>query len=158
MLTQVKLKADLRYDKITGIFYRNRSHNRWIIGSIAGTIKKGGYVGIHLNGIHYLAHRLAWFYEYGVWPDIIDHIDGITFNNEIANLRNTNFSGNTQNKKVYQSNNITKLLGVGKSRSKFRARITVLGKKVHLGTFPTPEEAHQAYLIAKRRLHETCTI
>jgi hypothetical protein len=40
----------------------------------------------------------------------------------------------------------------------WRARIQVNGKGVHLGMFATPDEAHEAYLIAKRKLHEGCAI
>lgn len=52
------------------------------------------------------------------------------------------------------------LLGVAWSKSsrKFRARIWSAGKEVHLGVFNTPEQAHEAYLAAKRRLHAGCTI
>ena len=32
------------------------------------------------------------------------------------------------------------------------------GKKLYLGSFPTPEAAHAAYLAAKRKLHAGCTL
>lgn len=55
--------------------------------------------------------------------------------------------------------NATGLLGVSKADSRgFRARIFYAGKETHLGTFKTPEDAHAAYLAAKRRLHAGCTI
>jgi len=31
-------------------------------------------------------------------------------------------------------------------------------ERVYLGPFKTKEEAHQAYLLEKRRIHEGCTI
>lgn len=34
----------------------------------------------------------------------------------------------------------------------------VKGKHQHLGTFDTPEEAHQAYIKAKRELHSFNTL
>ena len=34
----------------------------------------------------------------------------------------------------------------------------VLGKRLHLGVFNSPEDAHEAYLKAKRKLHKGCTI
>ena len=39
-----------------------------------------------------------------------------------------------------------------------KAQIWVRGKITHLGYFDDPEQGHQAYLCAKRRLHEGCTI
>ena len=32
------------------------------------------------------------------------------------------------------------------------------GDQIHLGGYPTPELAHAAYVQAKRRLHEGCTL
>lgn len=40
-------------------------------------------------------------------------------------------------------------LGVCKRRNTYKASIRMLGKKYHLGTFPTPIEASNAYLTAK---------
>jgi hypothetical protein len=34
----------------------------------------------------------------------------------------------------------------------------ISGKTKYLGLFETPEEAHQAYLTAKREYHDFCTI
>ena len=46
----------------------------------------------------------------------------------------------------------------GYSRSKYRAAIKCNGRQVHLGYFSFPEEAHEAYIEAKRRLHEGNTL
>lgn len=40
-------------------------------------------------------------------------------------------------------------IGVHKIKSTFRAQINIKGKRTHLGCFATPEEAFQAYKIAK---------
>ncbi len=42
--------------------------------------------------------------------------------------------------------------GVDISKNKFRARIRFKGERLNLGSFYTPDEAHQAYLNAKKRL------
>ena len=54
------------------------------------------------------------------------------------------------------------MLGVRYRKSRiskpYEACIKVNGKNKYLGNYSTPEEAHQAYLTAKRELHEGCTI
>ena len=68
-LTQELLKKLLVYDKKTGIFYWNEDRNQYIKkGDKAGQENKEGYVRINISGRKTYAHRLAWLYEYGVWP------------------------------------------------------------------------------------------
>lgn len=51
------------------------------------------------------------------------------------------------------------MLGVHlKSKGKFQAQIRVNSKLIRLGVFVSPEEASEAYLSAKRKLHEGCTL
>lgn len=40
----------------------------------------------------------------------------------------------------------------------YRAGLRVDGRRKEVGKFATPEEAHAAYIEAKRRLHPGCTI
>jgi hypothetical protein len=47
---------------------------------------------------------------------------------------------------------------VDKKSNKYVSKLQTNGKQKWLGLFETPEEAHQAYLIAKRQTHEGCTI
>lgn len=42
--------------------------------------------------------------------------------------------------------------------SRLRTGIGSSKKRTYLGLFDTAEEAHEAYLQAKRRMHEGCTI
>lgn len=100
-ITQEFLKEILDYNSETGIFvYKNRDkstfnnpsiatrvNNRYA-GKATGCIGKDGYVVISINNKLYKAHRLAWMYIYGKWPDDdIDHKDNIKHNNRIINLR-----------------------------------------------------------------------
>lgn len=53
------------------------------------------------------------------------------------------------------------LLGAAfhKASGKFRARIGLPdGKQKHIGLFATAQEAHEAYVAAKRQYHSFCTI
>lgn len=44
------------------------------------------------------------------------------------------------------------------TRNAYRASVALMGKSKYIGQFSTPEEAHAAYLLAKRQLHQGCTI
>lgn len=129
-------------------------------GKVAGHKNNAlGYVLINVSGNVVSAHRIAWLLHHGSWPDKnIDHINGNGFDNRICNLRSVSQSVNVQNKRNAQSNNKSGYLGVSKNGSKWRATIRLNGKSMHIGYFNTPEEAHAAYLIEKRKLHEGCSI
>lgn len=106
-----------------------------------------------------MAHRLAWLYVYGEWPkDMIDHVNGDGTFNAISNLREADNTLNKQNQRIPNKNSKSKLLGAYARKEKFRSQIMVNRKAIGLGTYETAEEAHQAYLSAKRELHRSCTI
>lgn len=161
MLTQERLKEVLDYDPGTGLFrWRSYRCGRALAGAVCGTDNGKGYLTIHIDLVHYKAHRLAWLYVHGVWPeDRIDHINGIKGDNRLANLREANKFTNSQNQRRAQSHNKCGYLGVHqRDNGRFRASIRVNSKLLSLGTFDTPEHAHKAYVEAKRRLHEGCTL
>lgn len=162
MLTQARLKELLSYDPETGIFIRLVNRQCVKAGDIAGSISSEGYLTVYMDGRSYKCHRLAWFYMTGEWPKgEIDHIDGKRANNAFSNLRDVSKNANIQNQKKPQSRNKSSgYLGVFKNynSNKFMARITVNNRKIYLGSFSEAEDAHEAYLKAKRELHEGCTI
>ena len=164
-LTQERLKAVLDYDSTNGLFnWRVSNNGRIRVGQRAGSLKPPlGYVQIKVDRVLYAAHRLAWLWVHGTFPENhIDHIDGDHANNRLANLRDVPVGINAQNLRRARSNNeSTKLLGVSrrnKTRGGFQARIRFEGKEKRLGTFPTAEQAYAAYVAAKRELHPGCTI
>lgn len=159
-VTEKRLRELLHYDPETGIFTRIVGKGGKPSGSVSGKKTLGGYWQIKVDHISYRAHRLAWLYVYGKWPaNMIDHIDGNPLNNSISNLRDVTRSVNVQNVKRARANNKLGLLGVSRNRNKFQAAIkTEDGKRHYLGTYQTPELAHEAYLSAKRKLHQGCTI
>ena len=154
-LTAERLRAVLDYDRDSGVFtWRLRISRKIRVGSIAGNIMRNGYVQLMIDGRNYMAHRLAWLYVYGCWPQkVIDHIDGNPTNNRISNLRDVTQRENTENQRHPRSNNAVGLLGVCRNKHRWRATIQSCGRWRHLGTFDTPEEAHSAYLAAKAVLH-----
>jgi hypothetical protein len=142
MLTQTLLKEKLNYDPITGIFtWKQGKYKNKPAGTIAGKLPDQGYVRINIDKKEYKAHRLAWLYMYGVFPPKhLDHINRNREDNSIANLRIADDSINSKNKTIYK-NNSTGFHGVTAHGSRWRARINVKGKKIHLGIFDTAEEA-----------------
>jgi hypothetical protein len=161
-LTQEELKSLLNYDEKTGLFtwkISSSPKSRIKIGDIAGCVKKDEYTTIQIYRKVYPAHRLAWFYVYGIWPkDMIDHIDGKKSNNSILNLREATRSENGQNLTKANSKNKLGVLGVTCRNNRYEAHIKINKKQMYLGTFNTIEEASNCYLNAKRKLHPFGTL
>ena len=151
----------LRYEPHTGLFFwRISSNSRATEGNKAGT-NRYGYIVITINGFKHRAHRLAWLFSHGRWPQgVIDHINGNRSDNRIANLRDVTVAVNTQNQKRANRDSKTGVLGATKHQlcNKYCAQITIDNKRIYLGLFATPELAHQAYLDAKRKYHQGCTL
>lgn len=155
-VTGERLRELLHYDPETGVFTWRVGGRRARLGEAAGCVETCGYLRITIDGRQYYAHRLAWLYVTGAWPaDQLDHRDGDRTNNRFDNLREATHAENGQNRTT-QKNNTSGFAGVhwhlGDRR--WHARIRVGGRRVHLGSFDTPEEAHAAYIEAKARLHD----
>lgn len=124
-----------------------------------GHASSAGYLRLRVGGRYHPAHHLVWLIEYGQMPEQqIDHIDGDRCNNRIGNLRQVNAVVNSQNQRKAHRTSSTGLLGASPTHKSWRAQIKVYGRSVHLGMFNSPEEAHAAYLRAKRLMHQGCTI
>jgi hypothetical protein len=148
-LTRARLRELLDYNKKTGEFRWRKPRN----GS-AGHIPGQGRVFIRIDERLYAAHQLAWFYMTGRWcKPTIDHRDGDATNNRWNNLRRATRSQNSANRRRPRHNTSGyKGARLCRKSGKWRATIGMNGKKIHLGTFTTPQEAHEAYLKAARKL------
>lgn len=146
-VTLERLRSVLDYDPETGILRWGSGVNKfvkWKIGSLAGT-DSNGYLSIVIDYRMYMAHRLAWFYVHGVWPDQIDHRDMNRRNNAIANLRLATFSQNNANRCVRgDCSSGYKGVRFHKPSKRWQARLA----QRHLGLFSSPKEAHSAYIAA----------
>jgi hypothetical protein len=83
----------------------------------------------------------------------VDHKNGLRADNRIKNLRLADNACNAQNLRSATSRSRVGLLGVVAEGRRFRAFICAGRKKMALGTYDTAEEAHAAYVQAKRSLH-----
>jgi hypothetical protein len=106
-------------------------------------------IGIYKKNIK--IHRLIAFCFLGLKNivgnrkiDMIDHINHITTDNNIDNLRIVTQQKNQWNRtaKGYYWHN-----------KKWQSRITLNGKTIHLGLYDIEEEAQNAYLKAKEKYH-----
>jgi hypothetical protein len=157
MVTQERLKELLHYDPATGLFTWRVSRGTRKLGDIAGTVRNPeGYIGIRIDQKTYQAHRLVWLYVYGCWPSHeIDHMNHVTHDNSLVNLREASKSVNLQNQIKCPRGNRSGILGVHCTKNgRFQSCIGVGGKSIHLGTFLTADAARDAYLKAKRIFHE----
>lgn len=129
-------------------------------GKVAGAISQHGkkekpvyYRRIRVFGRDHYAHRLAWLYVTGEWPDKneVDHRDGNTLNNRFDNLRRATHAQNGHNTGL-RRNNTSGVKGVtwDSARGRWQASITMNSKMVHLGRFDVFEDA-----VAARRAAET---
>lgn len=164
------LRACLSYDSETGHFHwRARPENHFetqraartwnsrYANTRAGTVGPDGRVSIHISRRLLKAHRLAWLFETGTWPDQqIDHINGNPADNRIDNLRQATNTQNQYNRGA-NKNNTSGYKGVcwDKPRGKWRAQIVLNRKSVFLGHYETAEAAGEAYRRAAEKAHGT---
>lgn len=130
------------YNKDTGEIF---SHTGTLITGKSRYI----YCSLWTNktSIKVAGHQLAFYLATGEIPNIIDHINRIKKDNRLVNLRNVTKQENNFNSdaKGYYWN---------KRDKKWLAKITTNGKTIHLGIYDNEDEAHQAYLKAKKIYHK----
>lgn len=152
---QHELKQLLTYDTITGIFKWKYAVSRNIhINDIAGYVGFDGYRKIGIKGKSYLAHRLAWFYVYGYFPENeIDHINRNRDDNRIKNLREVSIKCNRRNVDNLR-NNTSGVKGVyfHQEKDKWLATITNNRKQRSLGYYDNFDDAVCARLAGEQCL------
>lgn len=105
-------------------------------GYLVGTIRQ-------FRAAPFKAHRVAWAIHYGVWPENdVDHINGITSDNRIANLRDVSHAVNMRNMKV-RSDNTSGHAGISwfAQTSRWHVRVPRESGTDHVGFFLSLEEA-----------------
>lgn len=155
-LTLSIVQKCLDYDPETGVFTWKTHSRRMSIGEEAGSISSNGRRYISVCGEKHLAHRLAWFYVYGVWPDNnISPKNGDYDDVRIDNLQELTPS-EVARKASVRSSNRSGFRGVSWSATKGKW-VAVLNKdykRYHLGYFDTAEEASSVYESALENLPE----
>lgn len=150
-ITPEQLRELLDYDPETGEltwqyraekwFASARSHKTWntrFAGekALTHTDHLGYKIGA-VAGCAVKAHRVAWAWANGVWPEgEIDHINHVKHDNRLVNLRVVNAAENLKNRPT-QRNNTSGANGVQrhKATGKWVANIGDRGRIQHLGLF-----------------------
>lgn len=144
-LTQKRLRELLHYNPETGVFTWLETGGGRSIDRCAGGINNG-YRKIKINYISYLAHRLAFPYVNGYFPENdVDHINRIRDDNRWCNLREASKSCNARNSGVGR-NNKSGVIGVGWGNDRYvwKASISVDGRNKFLGRFKNIQDAVKA--------------
>lgn len=148
-LTHTTLKELIFYDPETGFFtWKERPefyfktyrafiqwNKRYANGPAFFTVAANDYLTGFIFKKKYYAHRLAWLYMTGEWPEgDIDHINGQRNDNRWENLREVNRSENLKNAKRRYDNK-TGVTGVFKHKNKesyYSAYIDINYKRKYL--------------------------
>ena len=156
-ITQTDCQALFKYNSDTGILtWRERSDvpknwNTRYAGTEAGSEHVYGYRNVCINYISYPVHRIVWLYVHGSWPNEIDHINRVRNDNRLINLRSVTRSENNKNHSM-QNNNTTGITGVTRrSNGIYEARISINGKRKHLGQSRSLEKAIRIRILAEKK-------
>lgn len=136
-LTARRAREAFRYDERTGhLFWRTGARK----GKRADQAGWKRYRRVSIDGDRYLVHRVIWLMKTGDWPmrGEIDHRDGNGHNNAWANLREATRTENNYNTKTRADNQSGLKWVRSKGNGTFQATVQLC-----LGTFKTPEAAHQ---------------
>ena len=142
-MTPERLRELVTYDPDTGIMSSRVKRHGKNPGDRLGSITSTGYLVTQIEGYKTSIHRFIWLYMYGRLPfGETDHING-------------NRTFNQQNRATPRRGSKVGYIGVSLApyKKKYRAQIEVNGKGRSLGFYATAEEAHAAYLEAKRKMH-----
>lgn len=166
-LTQERLKELLSYDPLTGVFVwhereiragserTDKSWNSKYAGKQAGQVYGPDgleRVRISVDKVRYLAHRLAWLWMTGSWPNKeIDHKDMDPLNNKWSNLREATHSQNAMNRRGRSK--YAKGVTIHRPSGLFQVRIHSNKVCKSLGYFKTIEAASAAYTTAAQKIH-----
>ena len=153
-LTQAHLRQTLRYNPRTGSW-------RWLIPApgrsttgVAGSINTQDYRVICIDYVDHFAHRLAFLYVTGLWPEgIVDHRNRHRADNRWSNLRDVTQFENMHNCVVATKNAIVRGVTWDASRMQYKAQLYARGKMRLNERFDCLEEAINARALAVARYH-----
>jgi hypothetical protein len=136
--------SEIVYYKEGNLYWKERPSPKISKDTLVGWINDQGYRCFEYKDKQYKAHSVIFELFNGKIYGIIDHIDLNKSNNSIENLRDSTKSQNQYNTRARVSG---KLKGISwhKRDKKWISQIQIKGKRIYLGAFDTPQEAHNCY-------------
>lgn len=129
---------ELIYDEKTGLFWWAYKRQGRQMDRPAGHRRSDGYIEIQWEGKHYLAQRLAWLFNYGVWPTYeADHDNRVRHDNRIENLRDHTRSQNAHNTPVHWDKTSGLPKGIDMRDGNYRVRVQIRGRRKELSGLQT---------------------
>jgi len=115
---------------------------------------RGGYIILRYKKekphFNLFAHHFAWYMTYGEEDmdfEMLDHINHITYDNRIDNLRKSDSQRNQFNRQNVKGITWCKRDKIWISRIKLNKKV------IQLGRFYNEWDARKAYLVAKEKYH-----
>ena len=154
-LRPVLVNDEVVYVNRCGDLWRWTRVNKWttpIFRKIENKPTPNGYIYPRINKKCVFIHRIVAGAFLGLdMSDVkisVDHINGVTHDNRLVNLRLV----------THQQNHFNQTTSLGyswdKHANKWHAQIRLDGRNIHLGYFDNPEDARKAYLDAKLVHHQ----
>lgn len=157
-LTHEYLKECIDYNPKTGELKWKVTNGQAICGKDAFYIKREGnnYISLktYILGRDYSTFRLIVFWVTGYMPSgkrVVIPIDNNVLNLKMDNIKVGDRSDANVKRRIKSGSSMRGGGHLIKDTKKYVVRITIGGKKKHLGTFPTEAEAHAAYMKAARK-------
>lgn len=132
-----RLRKLIAYDPETGLLTWRISRGGQRAGSVCGSVGQDGYTRICIDGLHYLAHRVAFKLHHGREPvGYVDHKNGSRSDNRERNLRELSpWLNNWHRTVATQSNSGTYGVCFRPKSGKYEAYASVGGHVICLGTY-----------------------
>lgn len=154
-LTQEFVRQLFDYHEDGYLVWKTDRGSNKVKNTVAGNFDKSkGYLVVKINAQRFQLHRIIYLWHKNNLPSIVDHKNGNPLDNKIDNLRPANSSENAWNSSKSKSNT-SGYKGVfwHTKMKKWTSSICIHNKLIWLGSFKTPELAHEAYKKAALELH-----
>lgn len=132
----------------------NQKSNKRKIGEEVGGLNGQDYLVTKIHYKTYFVHKIIFLMHHGYIPQIVDHIDGNTLNNNIKNLRAVNLSQNQHNRTIDKRNTSGyKNVSWCKRTKKWQVNLACNNKKIAFGRFEDIELADLVAQEARDKYH-----
>jgi len=155
-LPPLEVLQELFYTKEGKLYHKVNPRYRNLKDKEAGYLGTGGYFCTKINRETYLIHRILYclYHNVTITPDeYIDHKNRDPLDNRKENLRIVSLRENCYNSSRKNKHNATGISFDKRCTNRpWRSAIYLEGKRHHIGSYATKEEAIEARLQAERDL------